>query len=55
MARSTELQASKATKARVQRRYELANASYIARRRNFNTRKTGITLSLTKAFVWASL
>jgi hypothetical protein len=55
MARTTELQAGKATKARVQRRYELANAPYVARRRNFNTRKTGVSLSLTKALVWSSL
>lgn len=51
MARSTELQANKATKARVQRRYELANAPYVARRRNFNTRKT-TSLSLVKAAIW---
>lgn len=55
MARSTQLQASEATKARVQRRYDIANATHVARRRNFNTRKTGFSLSLTKALVWSQV
>ena len=51
----TQLKVSKATKERVQRRVNLASAPYVARRRNFNTSKQGLSLSLTKALVWSSL
>ena len=47
----TQLKVSKATRGRVERRLSLANAPYVARRRNFNTRKT-TSLSLVKAAVW---
>ena len=47
----TQLKVSKATKERVQRRVSLANAPYVARRRNFSTSKT-TSLSLVKAAVW---
>ena len=51
----TELTVSKATRERVQRRLSLANEPYVAKRRDFNTSKKGLSLSLTKALVWSSL
>ena len=51
----TELKVSRATEERVKRRVSLANAPYVAKRRDFTSKRKAMTVSFAKAFVWASL
>lgn len=43
------------TKARVQRRYELANAPYQARRRDFTSKRVSLRESVLKGLVWSQI
>lgn len=49
---SSQVRSSSSSRVRVQRRYELAHAAYIAHRRDFTPPKNRLPGMLAKAFVW---